>query len=185
MATRNDRSRRGQRGLSIIEALVIMTITALLALTLLPLVSGSAERNYERSRRELDSADAARASAMFRTMVSASVSVGILAAEDVSLGVSLPSALSCARAGRGIVTLRITAQRELVCISAQRRSVLLRWREGNARFGFSADGRTWVDAWRGDDPPRYIRFDLDDARRDRLTWVASLAEAERGERVRS
>jgi type II secretory pathway pseudopilin PulG len=179
MAPRSDPGRRGERGLSIIEALVIVTITALLALILLPLVAGSAARNFDRSALELDSADSARAGAAFRRIVSASSLVGRPSERRLVLDTSLSNAVACAEAGRGEVMLRLVDSGDLVCESRSGRSVLIRQSSDHGGFEFSDDGRLWARRWHAGSAPRFVRFSLEASDAAGRSWFAALATAER------
>ena len=71
MATNPDAARVRERGLSLIEALVIVTITALLALLLLPMVSRAAGRNFALAENAVDAAAAGNAETEFRALMRA------------------------------------------------------------------------------------------------------------------
>lgn len=147
--------RRGERGLSLIEALVIVSVTALLSLLLLPLVSTAANRNFQRAEHALDVLETAGAEAQFRTLLGSVVQDGQNLLRGNEAGVtfltSADAPVLCAPAGPPTpVRLRIVPSAEggrLLC-DAQGRSVeVLHWSEGVARLSYSADGANWSAAW--------------------------------------
>lgn len=147
--------RAGERGLSLIEALVIVTVTALLALVLLPLSSGAAGRNFARADRALAQAEAAAAEREFRALLHGAVqderaplsgnayTISFVAAPD--------SGVACVGVGAPtLVRLLILADGEkqmLACEAGGRRVPLLRWPAGQASFSYSADGAAWAGGW--------------------------------------
>jgi Tfp pilus assembly protein FimT len=156
MATRPKSARRGERGLSLIEALVIVTVTALLALLLLPLVSRSAGRNFAMADNTLDAVEAAAAEREFRALLRAMVQLPDAAVhfngrdDHIVFQPSVAAQIACVRPGAATpVRLRIAQDGEagrLVCESGGRNRELLRWR-GEGHFSFSADGATWSRGW--------------------------------------
>ncbi len=174
---RRDRMRAGERGLSLIEALIIVTITAMLALLLLPLASRAAGRSFALADRALDVAGAANAEAQFRALAGANtVRDGIIGRPDaIVLSPSIATDVACARAG-GPQRVRLSIETgRLVCEGESGRHVLTQWREGQARFSFSADGRAWTDQHRG--APGYVRFELVRRGRSEIAWVGLLGPA--------
>lgn len=174
------RGRGGERGLSIIEAIVITTITALLALLILPLLPRAAGSSTQVAQRGIDALDAMRAEREFRALVRAvsqrqvdgepqQVMVGNGAALVMQAG--LPAPVACARAGAPAVRLAIQGN-ALVCDSEGRRRPLLRWQRGDAGLlSYSADGVFWADGWSGASAAPYVRFELRQRQRVRLSWV--------------
>ncbi len=147
--------RAGERGLSLIEALVIVTITALLALILLPLASGAAGRNFARADRAIAAAEAANAEQVFRALLHSAVQDerapgnGTGAAFDFAAAPEQGSA--CVEASTPTPVRLAAASGEgggaLYCEAGVRRVVLLRWQRGQGRFSYSDDGIAWASAW--------------------------------------
>lgn len=151
-------ARQGERGLSLIEALIIVSVTALLALLLLPLVSSAASRNFQRANHALDVLETAGAEAQFRAMLAWAVQDEKAPLTGNEAGVTFftsPDAPSlCAPAGSPTaVRLRIVAVPEgggrLLCDVQGRTSEVLHWSEGVARFSYSLDGRAWSPSLEG------------------------------------
>lgn len=159
MAMRPSGPRKGERGLSIIEALVILTITSLLTLLLLPIVSRAASRNYSLADQTLDDADFAHAEAQFRMLLRSAeqhgegASASGLEGQSDSLQIypGLARGVSCASSGAGrAVRLRIFQSDKggsLICESDFGRSELLSWAQGAARLHYSRDGGSWYAEW--------------------------------------
>ncbi len=178
MAMRRDSNRPGERGLSLIEALAIVTITALLALLLLPMVSRAAGRNFLLTDRALDGAQATIAEAEFRALLRATQSDAegalMLGArvDGVAFSPSLAEDMACARAGAPRpVRFLIVREGRLVCESEGRRRDVLRWGDGEARFSYSADGLAWSAQWSQDTAPAMVRFELERPGFPPLTWT--------------
>lgn len=190
MAMRRD-ARAGERGLSLIEALVIVTMTSLLALLLLPLASGAAGRNFALVDRSLGAAEAANAEAQVRILLRGAVQGEGLGgdADMVSFSPSLAAAMACAAPGPPQkVRLRVLRGREesrLVCESGEHSLELLRW-VGGGGFSYSADGAGWRSSWSeqpaGSQSARggaaavtraapLVRFELSDAAGRGFVWV--------------
>jgi hypothetical protein len=198
MAIRRE-PRAGERGLSLIEALVVVTVTAMLALLLLPMVSTAAGRNFARADRALDAVESARAETAFRGLLRAVAQdqrtpfAG--AADTVSLLASPGAAIACAEAGAPrLVRLSIVRTQEsgrLLCSGEGGEVELLRWAEGEARFSYSRDGAAWAPAWtqppaqsaRGGAAPvshaaPFVRFDLVEPGRPSLAWIEQAGSSE-------
>lgn len=188
MATNPDARRSRERGLSLIEALIIVTITALLALLLLPMASRAAGRNFGLAERGVDDAAASIAETEFRAIVRASSrrmldSVRSEGVEGQAGGVivrpNLASPVACAREGAPqYVRLRILGRNRLVCESDGRRRELMRWTAGDGVFSYSADGRRWQASWSDPTVAPFVRFDLALADGRSLTWIEQAGAAE-------
>jgi hypothetical protein len=174
------RRRGGERGLSIIEAIVIATITALLALLIMPLLPRASAGSFAVAERGVDTLDSMRAEREFRTLVRA-VSMRAIdgepqtviegAANRALLHATLPEQASCARAGSPLVQLAVE-RNALICTSEGRRRVLLRWRsKGVGALSYSADGASWVANWMEAEVPPYVRFEVRDGARVQSSWV--------------
>lgn len=147
--------RADELGLSLIEALVIVTVTAMLALMLLPLVSSAAGRNFARIERTLDTAGAAQAEREFRALLGAAVQVEAAALQGGAMRLSFPvspeRATACVGPGAAVqISLTINQSEEggsLICEAPGRRREMLNWRDGNARFSYGGDGSAWSENW--------------------------------------
>jgi hypothetical protein len=81
----------------------------------------------------------------------------------------------------------------LWCEAGGRRRALMRWREGDARFAFSKDGRRWTSSWQepiaipgvaaGERVAPLVRFELTTSRGGEVSWVVRAGSIE-PERVR-
>lgn len=180
-------TRVGERGLSIIEAIVIATITALLALLLMPLVPQAERRSFGVAERGIETVNAVAAEREFRALVrglsprrrDGEPDLLLVGNESsVMLSPNLAIQTGCALAGSPSVRLTIE-QGALVCRSDGRRRALLRWSDGAVGgFSYSADGAVWRANW--DDPgaPPFVRFELRRAGGAQLAWVERAAGAQ-------
>ena len=171
--------RVGERGLSLIEAIVVVTITALLALLILPLLPRAASGSVSVAERGIDALDQMRAEREFRTLIRAvsprevdgerqALIEGVAAA--VLLQPSLSESVACARAGAPVVRLTVEGN-VLVCSSDGRRRVLLRWPSDRAgSLSYSADGVAWRADWSETAAP-YVRFELRRGARIETSWA--------------
>lgn len=193
-------ARRGERGLSLIEALVIVTATAVLALLLLPLISRAAGNNFAIADRSLEAAEAAAAEHQARTLLGALAQQpdGELVlegtAQSVTFAPSLAEPVACLPAGaRTWVRLRIVQAEDgggrLLCETDARRLELLHWTAGAAEFTYSADGVSWTPGWRETTPAPgsdvralrsapLVRFAWSAARADGAVWVMRAGASE-------
>jgi hypothetical protein len=173
------RRRDGERGLSIIEAIVIATITALLALMILPLLPRASE-SLNVAEQGVDEREEARAERDFRALVRA-VSQREIGGEaqtvieggpsSVLLQPSLAAAAACAPAGAPVVQLNVE-NGALSCLSNGRRRALLRWPNDNVgALSYSVDGVSWLSQWSGAQAAPYVRFELRQGRRVRIAWI--------------
>lgn len=211
MAIRTDAARRAQAGISLIEALVIVVVTAMIALLLLPLASQSAHRNFTLSARAIDAADASNAEGEFRAIMLGAEQVGapgggarvLEGAEDaVSVFPTLAAGAACAQAGAHVwLRLRIVRRDNtggaLVCEAREGGRDMLAWRRGTGAFSFSSDGATWSRGWRdarGAQAPRdgaiapsrrapLVKFTLAQPDEPDIVWIERVGwtEAARGE----
>jgi hypothetical protein len=190
MAMALNRGRAPERGLSIIEALVIVTVTAMLALLLLPLASRAGARDFALAERSLDAADAAIAEDQFRALLRAATQQHGQSfagrADSAIFFPALGAAVACASAGASAaVRLRIVRRGDggsLICESSNRQARLLSWEEGGARFSYSADGGSWTSTW-AEAPPApgdrtglvraapLVKLELTGADGRTLSWV--------------
>jgi prepilin-type N-terminal cleavage/methylation domain-containing protein len=165
--------RRRERGFSLIEAIIVVAITALLATMLFSLTGRATSQSFEQAGRLVDAVEAANAEYELRLIFASSHrAVGGDAAIDAAT--SLASDNRCVDAG-GERTVRVYLDgSSLVCESRGKRRTLLRWRRGEARFAYSASG-AWADAWAGSGPA-LVRFTLIERRRVALEWTMRLGE---------
>jgi len=197
MAMRPDPQRAGAKrarelGLSIIEALVIVTVTAMLALLLLPLASRAAERNFTLAERSLDAADAAIAEGQFRALLRGAGQTRSEGsrftghADSVTFFPALAARTACAGEGDSSwVRLRVVGRAGggvLQCESEGRRVELLAWSGGEARFLYSSDAAAWAGAWTEGPAPLgdtsalarsapLVKLEITINNGPRLTWV--------------
>lgn len=162
------------------EAIIVTTITALLALLILPLLTRGATNNTAIAERAVDTVDEMRAEREFRTLVRAvsrrerdgepeTVIVGD--ATRIVLHPSLPTIVACADAGAPAVALTI-GDHALTCISDRREREILAWNGGAvAAFAYSADGVSWQEAWRDAENAPFVRFELRQGTRARVIWI--------------
>lgn len=147
--------RAGEHGLSLIEALVIVTVTALLALILLPLASGAAGRNFARANRAIAAAEAGTAEHAFRALLRSAVQDEAAPSNGSAMAFEFVAGpdqnVACVQAGAPRPVRFTVSSGEgggaLYCEADGRRAVLLQWPQGQGRFSYSADGVAWTGAW--------------------------------------
>ncbi len=183
--------RAGERGLTLIEALIVVSITAMLALLLLPMVSSAAGRNFGRADQAIESARAAQAEREFRVLLG-SLTIGYgQGLEGGALGLGFQAspefAAGCVTPGAA-APVRLTIVNgadgggRLWCEAQGRQVEVLAWSEGQARFAYGGEGGAWAGAW--SEPARpagaaaptrtapLVRFELTRADGRNLGWVA-------------
>lgn len=171
--------RDGERGLSLMEAIVIATITALLALLVMPLLPRAATRNAGIAERGVDVLDALRAEREFRTLVRA-VSLRAIDGEPqavlegganaLTIRPNLQAASACARAGSPVIRLAVESD-ALICLSDGRRRVMARWAQQDAEFSYSRDGVAWFQTWSDPAVAPYVRLEVRRSERVTSVWV--------------
>ncbi len=197
MAMCSDRARPSEQGLSLIEALVIVTVTALIAMLLLPMVSRTTGRNFALADRALDAAALADAERQFTTLMQAVAApeVGgdaiVLEGQDrrMTFVPNLAEPAGCAQAGVArVVRLRIVISRgvgRLMCDTGDDQREVARWAEGEAAFSYSDDGVVWRQSTRGGGneqtsrggaaPATYVapfvKFELRAANGRHVSWI--------------
>lgn len=172
--------RDGERGLTIIEAIVVTTITALLALLILPLLTRGAVNNTVIAERAVDTVDEMRAEREFRMLVRAvsrrerdglAEAVIVGDATRIVFHPSLPTIAACADAGAPAVALSI-GEHALNCMSDGREREILAWNRGAVGvFAYSADGVSWQESWRDAENAPFVRFELRQGTRARVIWI--------------
>lgn len=159
----NARRRVGEGGLSLLEALIVTAITAILIVLLLPLAPAGMRRDYELADRTVASSAALRGESGFQGALhaivqppgvrEAGVAESVIRGDRFALaGVfAAPQDSACLQAGAGgVMGLRIErvgAGGRLMCRGEGTEAELLRWRAGDARFAYSADGAVWREVW--------------------------------------
>jgi hypothetical protein len=196
MATRSE-LRLQEAGVSLIEALLTVALTALIAVLVLGLGSRVTERGFSVSYRTLDAVESDLAEREVRALLRAIVSPlpgetePALRGERDTLLVraGLAAPVACAADGVHVVQLRIE-RGGLWCESDGRRSAMLRWNAGSAQFSYSEDAKLWATTWR--EPSRQIsaipvartapmarfEFRTDDGRG--LSWTFRVGSTEPG-----
>jgi prepilin-type N-terminal cleavage/methylation domain-containing protein len=170
----------GERGFSLIEAIVVVTITGVLALLIIPLMPHGATRSLNVAERGVVVLDEMRGEREFRLLVRA-VSPRLTGDEPAPLveGNSnaallfpnLPMSVSCARAGAPVVRLAVTRD-SLVCASDGRTRPLLRWdADLSGALSYSGDGAVWRGNWNERDTAPFVRFELRRQGRVETAWV--------------
>jgi hypothetical protein len=183
-------SRAGEAGLSMMEALIIVTLTALIALMILPMAQQSSKNAISISHREIDISAAARGETAFRELLGAASQPRVSAdAPPTLIGnqaglvvhVSSEGRQACVDAGtEGYVRLAIVRRGQggaLVCTSgAAMPQTLIAWDEGEAAFSYS-EGGAWGSSGRLQaDTTMHraalVRFSLYAQGLPRLDWVS-------------
>lgn len=206
MAGHPERERKSEHGLSLLEALVVITLTALLAFLLLPLVARSSARDFDLADRSLSAAEASAAEVEFRALVSKASQQPMVAAtsgnvegraDQFAFVPALREGIACARAG-GSGLIRLTIQQNgpsgrLVCESSEEHRILLAWKSGQAAFAYSVEGANWSDHWQEQVHGRtsarggvlantrlapLVRFHLSLSASRSLTWLARAGAVE-------
>lgn len=183
-------ARASERGLSLIEALVVVTITTMMALLLLPMLSRVGVRNFAHVKQAIASADLANAEAEYRSLLASAVQdpqqqfAG--AHSSLTFLASASTAAACISAGAPqrvrLSVVNLESGGALVCDGAGRRE-LLRWPQGSAHFSYNV-GSGWLTSWRelprnGAAPPGFtppmVRFELDNGEG---LWIAAAGWSE-------
>jgi type II secretory pathway pseudopilin PulG len=183
--------RAGERGLTLIEALIIVSITAMLALLLLPMVSSAAGRNFGRADQAIESARAAQAERDFRVLLNSltiahgqgleggALGLGFHAGPEFAAGCVTPGAPAAVRL---TIVNAADGGGRLWCEAQGRQVEVLAWSEGQARFVYGGEGGAWAGAW--SEPARavgamaptrsapLVRFELSSAGGRNLAWIA-------------
>ncbi len=178
-------ARASERGLSLIEALIVVTLTTMMALLLLPMMSSVGLRNFGRLKHAIATADLVNAESEFRSLLASAVQdqrVRFAGDQSSLIFAASPAALTACVGPGAPVTVRLSVVDlapggALVCEGAGRRE-LLRWPDGNARFSYSV-GSGWTGSFseaplNGAAPASYtpplVRLELGDGEG---VWIAS------------
>jgi prepilin-type N-terminal cleavage/methylation domain-containing protein len=156
-------ARAGERGLSLIEVLVVLAITSAMAAIMFSTTSTGVRENFEIATKGLDYADRATAEATFRRVLRGVVQpdaapggpppVTTAAGTPAALVIAteLDEAAACAPKGHySVLMLRIVSSGQggrLLCEGGERTTEMLVWRSGRATFAYSRDASTWSDRW--------------------------------------
>ncbi|GAM98298.1 hypothetical protein U91I_01931 [alpha proteobacterium U9-1i] len=156
-------ARTGEQGLSVLEALIVTAITAMLIVLLLPLAPRGMRRDYAVAETAIATGAAMRAERAFHAVLSGfALPPGprepgqveaVIRGNRIGLaGQFLAIQESpCARAGvegaARVFVRRDGAGGALVCEGPHGAADLLRWAEGRASFSYSADAVNWTQTW--------------------------------------
>jgi len=191
--------RASERGLTMIEALVMLAITAMVAALLYPMTARAMADAARGAAHGLNDAAAARGERVTRLLLRSAIapqaapgSAPVLSTiagdpDAVAFDVALADAAGCARAGDDqTVTLLIANERDgggaLLCTVGRRETELWRWPQGQGQFAYSLDGVSWARQWRGRPASSrngdvqtvlapLVRFEVLAPGRNRQVWV--------------
>jgi prepilin-type N-terminal cleavage/methylation domain-containing protein len=157
------RARVGERGLSLIEVLVVLAITSVIAAIMFSTTSTGVRENFETANMGLEYAERATAEATFRRVLRGVVQpdaapgsplpVTTAAGTPTALVVAteLDEAAACAPKGHySVLMLRIVSSGQggrLLCEGGEQTTEMLAWQSGRATFAYSHDASTWSDRW--------------------------------------
>lgn len=192
---RRSLDKTSESGFTLVETLVMLAVTALIATLVIPLSSQGVRDNFRLADRILLSGEQAASETEYRRLLRQAVPPLLRpdgSIEEASL-VGLPTALrfpveseqarTCVGlAGYTVVRLRVEEKArggKLVCDGASSSHLLLVWERGEARFSYSRDGVNWLDSWpprrRRDmqetDGPPFVRMSLRHGGNTRLLWI--------------
>lgn len=155
------RARFGERGMSIIEALIVTAIAGLLIVLLLPLIPSSMRRDTAAARDVLTMQAAVRGERAFRGVLQGVVPQQAADMERITVLNGDPRGLEgmafgqqdvgCLDPGEfGRVRMEIVRQGRggsLMCRGPAHTYVMLAWAEGAADLSYSEDGVSWTRRW--------------------------------------
>ena len=189
------RGQMSERGFTLVETLVMLAVTALIASLVIPMSSRGVRDNFNLADRVLSSADRAASEAEYRRLLRQVVpplarpdgSIEDSGLVGVSTALRFPveseQAGGCpGGAGYRVVRLRVERKAgggRLLCDDASSTRPLLEWERGEASFSYSEDGVSWFAAWpvrRGEETPEagappLVRMRLREGRKTRLLWI--------------
>jgi hypothetical protein len=170
--------RRAEAGVSLIEALLMLAVLAIVSALALDFAQGNAARALQGASRSVDRAASVLAEDRFRAIVSNAVGSDAVVRADagalvMSSVVAAPGPCSAwpAKARLSLELLRDGPEIRLVCRGARGVETLTRWNASDARFSYSADGFAWRENWQAGEAPPFARLDVRDQRSLAL-WIA-------------
>lgn len=184
-----------ESGFTLIETLVMLAVSALIAALVLPMSGQGVRDNFRLADRALLSGDYSTSETHYRSLLrqaapplmQADGSIDDTSLVGISTSLRFPVESEQAEpcpgvAGYAVVRLRVERKAKggrLVCDSAGGSYQLLEWSAGEASFSYSGDGAEWFETWpirmKGVlfDPgePPLVRLGLRQGSRTRLLWV--------------
>lgn len=153
----------GEAGLTLIETLVMLVITALVALLIMPTAERGVRDNFAVAARIASSVDRSFSEGDYRLLLRQATppiadAQGYIADRALTgnaRSVRFPSESDGSgpcpdRAGYSVVSLDLERDKkggQLICEASGRRTVLLSWEAGDAAFSYSRDGKVWTSSW--------------------------------------
>lgn len=173
-----DAERAHEAGVSLIEALVMTAVLAIVAVLALDLARGGAARAFLQAGASADRAGTLLAGEHFVRIVANAVGPGAIVDGDAE---RLVIATAVAEPGRcrawpaeGRLVLRIVQNDDsvrLTCTGARGEETLGHWRGRRAQFSYSVDGSAWQASWRPAAAAPFVRLSLSGSRTPML-WMA-------------
>lgn len=166
-------TRAAERGLSVVEALVMLTATALVAALVLPMTAKGVDDAFGLAGRGLDGEARAGGETRFRRLLQGAA--GGLTGGPATLALATDAAACGPAAVSTPVVLRIIAAPRggrLLCEAGGRATELLAWPAGTGAFAYSPDAVSWSAAWpAGAAAAPLVRFTVRDGRDVRVLWI--------------
>ena len=182
-------------GFTLLETLVMLVITALVASIVIPLSGEGVRDNFRLADRVLLAGERGASEGEYRALLRRAVPPLVHpdgSVEDTGF-VGIPTALRFPAEGEPALTcpgitgywvVRLRLERKasggrLLCDGAAGTRQLMEWDRGEASFSYSWDGSSWYDSWpigrvegvpRKDAPP-LVRLSLREGRNTRLLWI--------------
>lgn len=172
--------RRSEAGVSLLEALLMVAVLAIVATLVLDVTQGGAERAFDRARQSASNVTENIAEERFRKLVTNAASAGAITRAEADLLTldTVGDGVGYCRAWPALARIAFLLERDgegvrLQCRGPRGAEVLARWDDAQAHFSYSTDGVAWRPAWSGgpDAAPPLIRLEVFGAR-TRTTWVA-------------
>lgn len=163
MAT--DAERAAEAGVSLIEALLMLAVLAIVASLTLDFAQGGAVRALHQASRSADHATEALAELRFRQIISNASGDLIRAQRDLVVIDSVAAAPGYCSAwpARQPIALELVRSGDgarLQCRTARGVEALAQWDGAVARFSYSEDGVSWSDVWRPELTAPYVRLQV-------------------------
>lgn len=176
-------TRRWERGLSVLEVLIMLAVGALATATVLPVLGQGVRADFGLAQDGLSRSAQLRGESAFRDLLRASVSTQSPNGEDTPLSADASSMTLDAYLDRpSICTLRPGLQRialrvengvaggVLRCVSPDRDAVLARWGAGRGAFAYGDPASGWKTA-PGGAASAFVRFDVAGGSTDAPAWL--------------